>query len=85
MVIFGYDTDNVLNHILSVIEYYIYKEWLVCSLNNLQRKHVMCYKSFVNYLKIKINIYSRCEHAVWIDVCIKIDNLISHVEDFGLV
>ena len=85
MVIFGYDTDNVLNHILSIIVYYIYKEWLVCSLNNLQRKDVICYKSLVNYLKIRRNIYSRCEHAVWIDVCIKIDNLISHVEDGGLI
>ena len=26
-------------------------------------------------------VYSKCEHAVWVDVCIKIDNLISHIED----
>ena len=57
MVIFRYDTDNVLNHILSIILHYIYKEWLVCSLNNLQRKDVICYKSLVNYLKIKGKIY----------------------------
>ena len=46
---------------------------------------MICYKSLVNYLKIRRNVYSRYELAVWIDVCIKIDNLISHVEDSGLV
>ena len=29
IVIFGCDTDPVLNHLLSIIVYYIYKEWLV--------------------------------------------------------
>ena len=81
IVIFGYDRDNVLNHLLSIIVYYIYKEWLVCSLENKQRKRMICYKSLVNYLKIRRNVYSKCEHTIWVDVCIQIDNLISHIED----
>ena len=81
IVIFGYDRDNVLNHLLSIIVYYIYKEWLVCSLENKQKKRMICYKSLVNYLKIRRNVYSKCEHTIWVDVCIKIDNLISHIED----
>ena len=81
IVIFGYDRDNVLNHLLSIIVYYIYKEWLVCSLENKQRKRMICYKSLVTYLKIRRSVYSKCEHAIWVDVCIEIDNLISHIED----
>ena len=53
----------------------------MCSLENKQRKRMICYKSLVNYLKIRRNVCSKCEHAIWVDVCLKIDNLISHIED----
>ena len=53
MVLFGYDTDRVFNHIFSIIIYFIYKEWLICSLENRQRKQQFCYNSFLNYLNIK--------------------------------
>ena len=78
IVIFGYDRDNVLNHLLSIIVYYIDKEWLVCSLENKQRTQMISYKSLVNSLKIRRNVYSKCEHTIWVDTCIKLDNLISH-------
>ena len=80
IVIFSYDRDNVLIHLLSVIveAYYIDKEWLVCSFENELRMRMISYKSLVNSLKIRRNVYSKCEHTVWVDICIKLDNLISH-------
>ena len=62
----------------------IYKEWLLCSLEHNQRKQTICYKSLVNYLKIRRNMYSKCEHVIWVDICIKLDNWISHIEDVVL-
>ena len=41
LVIFEYDTDSILNDPVSIIVYHIYKEWLDCSRDNLQRKDVM--------------------------------------------
>ena len=38
MVLFGYDIDKVLNPIISIVVYYIYKEWLICSLEKKHRK-----------------------------------------------
>ena len=39
MVMFGYETDSVINHLISVIVYFIYREWLVCSFENIQQQH----------------------------------------------
>ena len=81
MVLFGYDTDNVFNHIFSIIVYFIYKEWLICSLENRQRKQQFCYNSFLNFLNIRKNVYSKCSNSIWIDVCIKLICLIAYIED----
>ena len=42
MVVFGYDTENVINHLLSITIYIIFirNGCMVCSLNNLQRKYI---------------------------------------------
>ena len=50
MVIFGLDLDIVLNHVLSIIVYFIYKEWLVCSFEKKHHKQNFCTKSLVNFL-----------------------------------
>ena len=81
MVLFGYDTDKVFNHLYSIIVYYIYREWLICSLEKRHRKQQLCYKSFLNYLNIRNNVYSKCSDSVWVDVCIKLICLITYVED----
>ena len=81
VVIFGYDADAVLNHVCSIIVYFIYKEWLICSLENRQRKQHVCFKYFINYLSIRRNIYLKCSHTIWVDVCIKLANLTTHIED----
>ena len=81
MVLFGYDTDNVFNHIFSIIVYFIYKEWQICSLENRQRKQQFCYNSFLNFLNIRKNVYSKCSNSIWIDVCIKLICLIAYIED----
>ena len=72
MVLFGYDTDKVFNHLFSIIVYYIYREWLVCSLEKRHRKQQFCYNSFLNYLNIRKNVYSKCFNSIWVDVCIKL-------------
>ena len=81
MVLFGYDTDKVFNHIFSIVVYFIYKEWLICSLEKRHRKQPVRYNSFLNYLYIRKNVYSKCSNSVWVDVCIKLICLIAYIED----
>ena len=81
MVLFGYDTAKVFNHIFSIIVYFIYKEWLIYSLEKRHRKQPVSYNSFLNYLYIRKNVYSKCSNSVWVDVCIKLICLIAYVED----
>ena len=38
----------------------------------------MCHKSLLN---IQNNVYSKCSHTVWTDMCIKLSILASHIED----
>ena len=80
-LLFGYDTDKVFNHIFSIIICFIDKEWLICSLENRQRKQQFCYNSFLNYLNIRKNVYSKGSNSIWIDVCITLICLIAYVED----
>ena len=81
MVMFGYETDSVINHLISIIVYFVYREWLVCSFENRQRQQQACLKSLVNYLTIRRNVYLKCSHKIWVDVCIKLNCLISYIED----
>ena len=81
MVLFGYDTDKVFNHLFSIIVYYIYREWLICSLEKRHRKQQLCYNSFLNYLNIRKNVYFKCSNSIWVDVCIKLICLITYLED----
>ena len=80
-VIFGRDAYNVLNHILSIIVYFIYREWLIPSLEKRIRRLNLCVKSLINYLVIRRNIYSKCTCTIWNDVCVKLDNIISYMEN----
>ena len=80
MVMFGYETDSVINHLISIIVYFVYREWLVCSFENRQRQQQACLKSLVNYLTIRRNVYSKCSHKIWVDVCIRLNCLISYIE-----
>ena len=38
VVMFGYETDSVINHLISIIVYFVYRERLVCSFENRQRQ-----------------------------------------------
>ena len=71
----------MINHLISIIVYFVYREWLVCSFENRQRQQQACLKSLVNYLTIRRNVYSKCSHKIWVDVCIKLNCLISYIED----
>jgi len=82
MVIFGIELDMVLNHIISILVYFIYREWLICSFENKQRKEHLCLHSLMNYLNIRKNVYLKCAHPIWIDVCIKLDILMAHLESY---
>ena len=45
-VIFGIDMSWVLNTVISLLCYFIYKEWLIHSLENNSRNHMYALKSF---------------------------------------
>ena len=80
MVIFGFGLDMSLIYVFSMIIYYIYKEWLICSLENKERKQNICLKSFCNFLNIRHNLYSNCKDVIWHDVCIRLEVLMCHIE-----
>ena len=80
LVIFGFDLDIVLNHVFSIIMYFIYREWLICSFKNKLRKESICLKSLVNFLNTRKHLYSKCSHRIWVDVCVKLDIIIDHFE-----
>ena len=67
MVLFGYDTDRVFNHIFSIIILFYLQRMADLFTENRQRKQQFSYNSFLNYLNIRKNVYS-----IWIDVCIKL-------------
>ena len=64
MVLFGYDTDKILNHIISIVVYYVYKEWLICSLEKKHRMQQFGYNAFFNYRNIRHNAYHNCSNSV---------------------
>jgi len=79
MVIFGIGLDRPLIYVFSMIIYYIYKEWLVCSLHNRIRKR-FCVKSLIGFLKIRLVVYSNSKNSIWHDVCMKLEGIISALE-----
>jgi len=68
MIIFGQGQNNSSNHLFSIITYYIYREWLVPSLENRDRIRFQPAK-FKTYLTYKANVYSNCRNPLWKDVC----------------
>ena len=65
LVIFSFDLGSVLNHVFSIIVYFIYREWLICSFENKQRRDSVCLKCLMNFLKVRKKIYSKCSHSIW--------------------
>ncbi len=75
-VIFGLGLDTPLSYLFSIVIYYIYREWLICSFEHKQRKQHFCIKSLISYLGIKQNVYAKCTNNIWIEVCFRIEALI---------
>ena len=82
MVIFGSGLTMPLNYILSSIVYFIYKDWLICSLENKKRKQNICFKYFRFYLIGRMNVYSKCKEHVWQEVCCLLNDLICELEHY---
>lgn len=80
-VIFGVDLDMSLNYVISIVVYYIYRDWLVCSLENKVRKQRVSVKYFKNYLTHRQNVYMSCIHNVWNEVCAKLELIICAIEN----
>ncbi len=78
MVLFGKDLSMSLNYIFSIVVYYIYREFVISSLEKKQRR-VFSNHSFRNYLKIRANIYKHCESKIWHEICILLDTLIGNI------
>ena len=79
-VIFGVDLDSSMNYVVSIIVYYIYKEWLICSLENKIRRPDISNRSLITYLKIRMNVYSKCSDIIWYGVCNKLEMLVLCLE-----
>jgi hypothetical protein len=68
MILFGLELTQAQNTVFSLITYYIYKDWLVCSLNKFHRQK-FCTLALKNFLFIRHNIYSKCVSKQLKDVC----------------
>ena len=80
MVIFGNEVNQAQNHILSLVVYFIYKEWLVCSLEKEIRRQYFSTNSFKHFFIIRKNVYSFCSNSVWNDVNNALDLLINNIQ-----
>ena len=79
-VIFGVDFNSSMNCVVSIIVYYIYKEWLICSFENKIRRPDISHRSLIIYLKIRMNVCSKCFDPSWYGVCNKLEMLVLCVE-----
>ena len=79
-VIFGVELDSSMNYVVSIIVYYIYKEWLICSFENKIRRPDISNRSLITYLKIRMNVYSKCSDTIWYGVCNKLEMLVLRLE-----
>ena len=79
-VIFGVDLDSSMNYVVSIIVYYIYKEWLICSFENKIRRPDISNRSLITYLKIRMNVYSKCSDPILYGVCNKLEMLVLCLE-----
>ena len=79
MVIFGTGLDISLSHVFSIVAYYIYKDFVVCSFEKKVRQvfSIICFK---NYLTIRKNIYEKCTSIVLQNVCSIINTLLNGLE-----
>ena len=81
-VIFGVDLDLSMNYVFSILIYYIYKQWLIPSLENKLRRIDVSARSLKNYLMFRVNIYSKCSDPLWYSVCNKLEMLIVYLENY---
>ena len=80
-VIFGVDLDLSMNYVSSILIYYIYKQWLIPSLENKLRRTDVSARSLKTYLTFRVNIYSKCSDPIWYSVCNKLEMLILYLEN----
>ena len=80
-VIFGTELDLSMNYVFSVIIYYIYREWLICSFENEHRSPDLKLLSLIHYLKIRINVYSKCSDPIWYGICNELDMIVMYLEN----
>ena len=79
-VIFGVELDLSMNYVVSIIVYYIYKKWLICSFENKIGRPGISNRSLITYLKIRMNVYSKCSGTIWYGVCNKLEMLVLRLE-----
>ena len=80
-VIFGTELDLPMNYVFSVIIYYIYREWLICSFENELRSRDLNLLSLIHYLKIRTNVYSKCSDPIWYGICNELDMIVMYLEN----
>ena len=70
-----------MNYVFSILIYYIYKQWLIPSLENKLRRIDVSARSLKTYLTFRVNIYSKCSDPIWYNVCNKLEMLIIYLEN----
>ena len=74
--------DNVQMHLISIVIYFIYKDWLVNSLENTIRTDSSLYVNFMYYLITRKNTYVRCSDRVWVSIIKQLQKIISYIETY---
>ena len=84
MILFGFNSRNDVNFMLSIVVCSIYKEWLICSYEKKLRKtepNFSMYKAEFLYRK---RLYEHCRHAEFSNICQLLEKLISCISQFSL-
>ena len=76
--ILGIDRNCEYDLIVTLVAYLIYKEWLLQSLENLQRKRNITYHFYIEELDLRWKIYKRCRNFKDIDLA-PLKTFIQHI------
>ena len=77
-VLFGLDLADDLNYVISIVCYCIYKEWLICSFEQNQRKRVPSLRNFKNDMLFRKQVYENMHKNNFDAICILLNHLVSY-------
>ena len=78
-VLFGLDLADDFNYVISIVCYCIYKEWLICSFEQKERRMVPSLKHFKTDLLFRKQVYENLHKTKFDIVCVHLENLLANV------